>query len=213
MSLRAPVYSLRSRFAAAPRVRLFDVVCAVALSTIVSAGCESNSSSSSGSAGSKAAAKAEASAASAADARCQQLLSSGLDMMRPESLGITAQEQQAVDSLNNWAGDCGKSTAANDPAPKNGRRGRLRRFVRPDRHRARSQLLAGEAAGGGRPQVAVDRSRPHCGAVRHFGPHGSACEQLRSPDASNSVRHDGDRKGNCRGSRLALWGTLATSRV
>jgi hypothetical protein len=120
MSLRAPVYSLRSRFAAAPRVRLFDVVCAVALSTIVSAGCESNSSSSSGSAGSKAAAKAEASAASAADARCQQLLSSGLDMMRPESLGITAQEQQAVDSLNNWAGDCGKSTAANDPAPKNG---------------------------------------------------------------------------------------------
>jgi hypothetical protein len=38
--------------------------------------------------------------------------------MKPENLGITAQEQQAVDSLNNWAGDCGKSTAVNDPAPK-----------------------------------------------------------------------------------------------
>src|SRR5580700_5707065 len=118
MSLRARVYSLRSRFAAAPRVRLFGVVCAVALSATVSAGCEANTSTSSGSAGSKATAKAEASVASAANARCQQLLSSGLDMMKPENLGITAQEQQAVDSLNNWAGDCGKSTAVNDPAPK-----------------------------------------------------------------------------------------------
>src|SRR5580704_11664476 len=120
MSSRAGVYSLRSRFAAAPRVRLFDVACAVALSAILSAGCEPSSSTSSGSAASKANAKAEASAASAADARCQQLLSSGLDMMKPENLGITAQEQQAVDSLNNWAADCGKSTAVNDPAPKNG---------------------------------------------------------------------------------------------
>ena len=120
MPSRARVYSLRSRFAAAPRVRLFDVACAVALSAILCAGCEPSSSTSSGSAASKAGAKAEASAASAADARCQQLLSSGLDMMRPENLGITAQEQQVVDSLNNWAADCGKSPAGNDPAPKNG---------------------------------------------------------------------------------------------
>src|SRR5580700_4408889 len=120
MSSRAGVYSLSSRFAAAPRVWLFDVACAVALSAILSAGCEPSSSTSSGSAASKAGAKAEASAASAADARCQQLLSSGLDMMKPENLGITAQEQQVVDSLNNWAADCGKSTAVNDPAPKNG---------------------------------------------------------------------------------------------
>jgi hypothetical protein len=120
MSLRARVYSLRSRFAAAPRVRVFGIVCATALSAIASAGCEPNSSTSSGSAESKAAAKTEASAASAADARCRQLLSSGLDMIKPENLGITAREQQAVDSLNNWASDCGKSTVANDPATKNG---------------------------------------------------------------------------------------------
>jgi hypothetical protein len=113
MFLRASVYSLRSRFASARRVRLRDMVGAAAMLAVVAAGCEPSASTSSRSAGPKAGPVA----ASAADGRCQQLLSSGLDMMKPENLGISAQEQQVVDALNNWAGECGKSlpATADDP--------------------------------------------------------------------------------------------------
>jgi len=119
MSSRARVYSLGSRFAAIRRARLFDAVCIGAMLSFVGTGCESNSSSSDTSA-TKPDPKAAAAAVSAAESRCQQLLASGLEMMKPESLGITSQEQQVVDALNNWAGECGKSQSApaDDPAAK-----------------------------------------------------------------------------------------------
>lgn len=60
--------------------------------------------------------------AAAAENRCTQLLTSGLDMLKPGNMGISAQEQQVVDALNNWAGECGKSTdsPANDPPATKG---------------------------------------------------------------------------------------------
>jgi hypothetical protein len=93
------------------------LLCAGGLAALGAFGCDANpSTTTSGTTTSKADARAEATAASSADTRCKQLLSSGLEMMKPESLGIIAQEQQVVDALNNWAGDCGKSAAAGDAA-------------------------------------------------------------------------------------------------
>jgi hypothetical protein len=55
---------------------------------------------------------------SAASQRCQTLLSSALEMLRPEKLGISAEPKAAVDTLNNWVRDCGKTLPAeNSPAP------------------------------------------------------------------------------------------------
>jgi hypothetical protein len=50
--------------------------------------------------------------------RCQTLLSSGIEMMRPENLGISSEPNAAVSTLNNWVRDCGKSGPADDPSPK-----------------------------------------------------------------------------------------------
>jgi len=50
--------------------------------------------------------------------RCQTLLSSSIEMMQPENLGISADAKSAVDSLNNWVRDCGKSVAAEAGGPK-----------------------------------------------------------------------------------------------
>lgn len=49
--------------------------------------------------------------AAAPSQRCQTLLSSSIEMMQPENLGISADAKSAVDSLNNWVRDCGKSDA------------------------------------------------------------------------------------------------------
>jgi hypothetical protein len=118
MFSRARVYSLRSRFAATRRARL-TTVWVSALAALFVCGCGDSPSSSSGNGASKVDPKA---ADAAADARCQQLMTSGLDMMKPENLGISAQEQQVVDALNNWAAECGKpvATAANDPLATKG---------------------------------------------------------------------------------------------
>ncbi len=114
--------SLRTRFAATRHARPI-VFCAGALCALLVSGCGDASSTPSGNAGSKANTKAAASTDSAVDARCKQLMSSSLDMMKPENLGISAQEQQVVDALNNWAGECGKSapTSANDPPTPTGK--------------------------------------------------------------------------------------------
>ena len=50
--------------------------------------------------------------------RCQTLLSSGIEMMRPENLGISSEPNAAVSTLNNRVRDCGKSGPAGDPSPK-----------------------------------------------------------------------------------------------
>ena len=50
-------------------------------------------------------------ATSAASQRCQTLLSSALEMLRPEKLGISAEPKAAVDTLNNWVRDCGKTSS------------------------------------------------------------------------------------------------------
>jgi hypothetical protein len=115
MSSRARAHSLRTRFAAANRTRPIGILAAGAILAFALAGCRP-SKTPSGTSSSKTDAKSSAAATAAGDSRCQQLLSSGLDMMKPESLGVTAMEQQVVDALNNWAGECGKS-AATDPAP------------------------------------------------------------------------------------------------
>jgi hypothetical protein len=54
-------------------------------------------------------------AATAVSQRCQTLLSSGIEMLRPENLGITAEPKAAVDTFNNWVRDCGKNGPAVDP--------------------------------------------------------------------------------------------------
>jgi hypothetical protein len=51
--------------------------------------------------------------------RCQTLLSSALEMLRPEKLGISADPKAAVDTLNNWVRDCGKSIPVDDAATTN----------------------------------------------------------------------------------------------
>jgi hypothetical protein len=53
-------------------------------------------------------------ATSAASQRCQTLLSSALEMLRPEKLGISAEPKAAVDTLNNWVRDCGKTLPADN---------------------------------------------------------------------------------------------------
>jgi hypothetical protein len=124
MSLRARVYSRGSRFAAtvaAGRGPRFASVCAAPALALLLAGCPSQSSTSSTKPDPKAGAKATA-LATAAENRCTQLLMSGLEMLKPGNMGISAQEQQVVDALNNWAGECGNSTAspANDPPAAKG---------------------------------------------------------------------------------------------
>jgi hypothetical protein len=54
-------------------------------------------------------------AEAAVSQRCQTLLSSAIEMMRPENLGISAEPNAAVSTLNNWVRDCGKSRPADDP--------------------------------------------------------------------------------------------------
>jgi hypothetical protein len=115
MSSRASLYSLGSLSA---RTRFAAVIFVGTVLAIGVAGCRPENPVSSKNSGAKANAKADP--AAAADARCQQLLSSALDMMKPENLGITSREQQVVDSLNNWAGDCGKASADKDPPAKEG---------------------------------------------------------------------------------------------
>jgi hypothetical protein len=99
-------------------------VWAGALCALLVSGCGDPPAKPSGNAGSKVVdAKVADAVATAAEARCKQLMSSSLDMMKPENLGISAQEQQVVDALNNWAGECGKSipVAANDPPATKGK--------------------------------------------------------------------------------------------
>ncbi len=100
--------------------RMFGALGAGAVLALVTVGCDPNPSAPSGTTTTQTKTDQKTTAVSAADARCQQLLASGLEMMRPENLGISAQERQVVDSLNNWAGDCGKSlpTLNADPAAK-----------------------------------------------------------------------------------------------
>jgi hypothetical protein len=124
MSLRARVYSRGFRFAAtvaAGRGPRFAAICAGPALALLVAGCHSQSSTSSTKPDPKSGAKATALAV-AAENRCTQLLTSGLDMLKPGNMGISAQEQQVVDALNNWAGECGNSTAspANDPPAAKG---------------------------------------------------------------------------------------------
>jgi hypothetical protein len=120
MFSRARVYSLCSRFFVA-KCAAPIAVCAGTLCALLVSGCGDPPAAPS--ANSKGAAKVADAVTSAADARCQQLITSSLDMMKPENLGITAQEQQVVDALNNWAGECGKSvpTGSNDPPPTAGK--------------------------------------------------------------------------------------------
>ena len=118
MSLRAHLYSPRSRFATTGPIGVGAIsfgglMIIGAVVTIGVCGCTPEASTSSTNSTGKAATRPDP---SATDTRCQQLLSSALDMTKPENLGISTREQQVVDSLNNWAGDCGKA-ADNDPAP------------------------------------------------------------------------------------------------
>jgi hypothetical protein len=46
--------------------------------------------------------------------RCQTLLSSGLEMIKPANLSISAEPKFAVDVLNNWVRECGRGI---DPPP------------------------------------------------------------------------------------------------
>jgi hypothetical protein len=118
MSSRAYLYSLRSRFATMGPIGFGAIsFCGLLMIGAVMAvgvcGCDPEPSTSSKNDTSKAAATADS---SATDTRCRQLLFSALDMTKPENLGISTREQQVVDSLNNWAADCGR-TADKDPAP------------------------------------------------------------------------------------------------
>ncbi len=64
--------------------------------------------------GSASSARQSTGATSAASQRCQTLLSSALEMLRPEKLGISAEPKAAVDTLNNWVRDCGKTLPADN---------------------------------------------------------------------------------------------------
>jgi hypothetical protein len=118
MFLRAHLYSLRSRFATTGpigfgAISFGGLIMIGAVVAVGVCGCQPEASTSSKKSTGKA---ARPDSSSATDTHCQQLLSSALDMTKPENLGISSREQQVVDSLNNWAGDCGKA-ADNDAAP------------------------------------------------------------------------------------------------
>jgi tetratricopeptide (TPR) repeat protein len=53
-------------------------------------------------------------AAANADVRCQTLLASGLEMMKPANMEISAEAKSAVLALNNWVRDCGKTGGGAD---------------------------------------------------------------------------------------------------
>jgi hypothetical protein len=90
---------------------------AVALFALAGSGCNHSSSTKSTAKTSTSSAAARQSESSIATTqRCQTLLSSALEMLRPEKLGISADPKAAVDTLNNWVRDCGKSLPADDAA-------------------------------------------------------------------------------------------------
>jgi hypothetical protein len=107
---------------------------------------------------------------SAASQRCQTLLSSALEMLRPEKLGISAEPKAAVDTLNNWVRDCGKTlpadnSSANDPvadklvsqAARSAANGDL--YDRQDIEHVRDCWLFKQARGGVVRQYDSDPSR------------------------------------------------------
>src|SRR5580704_4406333 len=97
---------------------LIWAVAVAALSGLAGSGCTNKSGSTrpiAKGSSSSTADRTQSGATSAASQRCQTLLSSGLEMLRPERLGISAEPKAAVDTLNNWVRDCGKSAPSNDP--------------------------------------------------------------------------------------------------
>ena len=56
--------------------------------------------------------------AKSASQRCDVLLASGIEMIKPENLGIISEPQSAVNALNNWVRDCGKGSGAAESAGK-----------------------------------------------------------------------------------------------
>jgi len=88
--------------------------------------------------GKRAAAGQRSVAVAAASQRCEILLSSGIDMLRPENLGISAEPKAAVDTFNNWVRECGKSGLANDPPPNDPA---LEKYLpEAERHAANAEL-------------------------------------------------------------------------
>src|SRR5262249_24281903 len=93
-----------------------------------------------------------------------------LEMLRPEKLGISAEPKAAVDTLNNWVRDCGKTLPAdlstvNDPAAdklmsqaaRDAAKGEL--YDRQDIEHVRNCWLFKQAGGGVARQYDSDPAR------------------------------------------------------
>ena len=207
------------------RVRLTPIlVSATAIFLGLAAGCTKNPAPRPGAkgAGATSANNPATIANSAASQRCQTLLSSALEMLRPEKLGISAEPKAAVDTLNNWVRDCGKTVAADTPPAHDPAVEKLISqsaraeasgdlYDRQDIEHVRDCWLFKQARGSVGGQYDSEASRT-VALLRPGLSHGRAPRQVRTGGSPKSLRHCCDRKRHRRRSRLGLRRTPASDR-